>query len=184
MILEQKTTKQPGTNGFGLFVWQGQEDSEPKSAPIERILLCCVGADYGKLQAICGVLHHGAQRKRKSPMLTHGTLPFWQGQEDSNPRPTVLETGTLPAELYPCVVDFRNGVIISHFRLVCKPFFQKKVIFSFFSGFVLSFRRGGAFRPCPFFADLYAMGRGSRSSVRKYRTCAEGLVSSVRKNSG
>ena len=26
----------------------------------------------------------------------------WQGQEDSNPRPTVLETGTLPAELYPC----------------------------------------------------------------------------------
>ena len=26
---------------------------------------------------------------------------FIQGQEDSNPRPTVLETGTLPAELYP-----------------------------------------------------------------------------------
>ena len=28
---------------------------------------------------------------------------LFQGQEDSNPRPTVLETGTLPAELYPCV---------------------------------------------------------------------------------
>ena len=34
---------------------------------------------------------------------------FWQGQEDSNPRPTVLETGTLPAELYPCVRFSRNA---------------------------------------------------------------------------
>ena len=25
----------------------------------------------------------------------------WQGQQDSNPRPTVLETAALPAELYP-----------------------------------------------------------------------------------
>ena len=41
-------------------------------------------------------------------MLTHGTLPFWQGQEDSNPRPTVLETGTLPAELYPCITVATN----------------------------------------------------------------------------
>ena len=31
-------------------------------------------------------------------------LSYWQGQEDSNPRPTVLETGTLPAELYPCMI--------------------------------------------------------------------------------
>ena len=26
---------------------------------------------------------------------------FWQGQKDSNPRPAVLETAALPAELYP-----------------------------------------------------------------------------------
>src|SRR6056297_387447 len=26
----------------------------------------------------------------------------WQGQQGSNPRPTVLETVALPAELYPC----------------------------------------------------------------------------------
>ena len=26
---------------------------------------------------------------------------IWQGQQDSNPRPTVLETAALPAELYP-----------------------------------------------------------------------------------
>ncbi len=33
---------------------------------------------------------------------------FWQGQEDSNPRPTVLETGTLPAELYPYEIWWAN----------------------------------------------------------------------------
>ncbi len=26
---------------------------------------------------------------------------FWQGQKDLNPRPMVLETSTLPTELYP-----------------------------------------------------------------------------------
>ena len=38
----------------------------------------------------------------KKPSLTTW-LFSWQGQEDSNPRPTVLETGTLPTELYPCI---------------------------------------------------------------------------------
>ena len=28
-------------------------------------------------------------------------LIFWQGQKDLNPQPTVLETATLPIELYP-----------------------------------------------------------------------------------
>ena len=28
-------------------------------------------------------------------------LFFWQGQKDSNPRHSVLETDALPAELYP-----------------------------------------------------------------------------------
>ena len=28
---------------------------------------------------------------------------LWQGQEDSNPRHPVLETGVLPTELYPCI---------------------------------------------------------------------------------
>ena len=27
---------------------------------------------------------------------------FWQGWQDSNPRPAVLETAALPAELHPC----------------------------------------------------------------------------------
>ena len=29
--------------------------------------------------------------------------PTWQGQKDSNPRHTVLETVALPAELYPYI---------------------------------------------------------------------------------
>ncbi len=49
----------------------------------------------------------------------------WQGQEDSNPRPTVLETGTLPAELYPCA----TGYIISHFLEKSKGFCKKNQIF-------------------------------------------------------
>ena len=28
---------------------------------------------------------------------------FWQGKKASNPRPTVLETAALPAELFPCI---------------------------------------------------------------------------------
>ena len=56
-----------------------------------------------------------ARKKRrnlsKSPLFSFflGRIDFdqasWQGQEDSNPRPTVLETGTLPAELYPCAAN-------------------------------------------------------------------------------
>ncbi len=30
--------------------------------------------------------------------------PHWQGQGDSNPRPSVLETDALPTELYPFTV--------------------------------------------------------------------------------
>ena len=30
-------------------------------------------------------------------------VPIWQGKKASNPRPTVLETAALPAELFPCI---------------------------------------------------------------------------------
>ena len=33
---------------------------------------------------------------------------LWQGQKDSNPRHSVLETDALPAELYPCVVGLQG----------------------------------------------------------------------------
>ena len=55
-------------------------------------------------------------------------LSFWQGQKDSNPRPMVLETSTLPTELYPCV-HFCNAqyyiIVLSKLQV----FFQKNFIF-------------------------------------------------------
>ena len=35
-------------------------------------------------------------------------LFLWQGQNDSNPRHSVLETDALPAELYPCMVGLQG----------------------------------------------------------------------------
>ena len=32
----------------------------------------------------------------------------WQGQKDSNPRHSVLETDALPTELYPCMVGLHG----------------------------------------------------------------------------
>ena len=51
------------------------------------------------------------------------TFLFWQGQKDSNPRPMVLETSTLPTELYPCA----TRVIIPYFARFCKPFYKKSL---------------------------------------------------------
>ena len=42
---------------------------------------------------------HFFYEKNKSPSLS--TWTFWQGRKDSNPRPMVLETSTLPTELHP-----------------------------------------------------------------------------------
>lgn len=54
---------------------------------------------FSKRTVVSHVSHHNQNKS-----TVHRTvLLFWQGQEDSNPRPTVLETGTLPAELYPCL---------------------------------------------------------------------------------
>ena len=50
------------------------------------------------------------------------TAQVWQGQKDSNPRPMVLETSTLPAELYP----YRTHTIILDFCAFVKGFLQNK----------------------------------------------------------
>ena len=39
-----------------------------------------------------------ATKLRYAPLLK---LYEWQGQKDLNPQPTILETATLPIELYP-----------------------------------------------------------------------------------
>ena len=58
---------------------------------------------------------------------------FWQGRKDSNPRPMVLETSTLPTELYPCVQFFCNAqyyiIDLSKLQALLQKkikFFQKK----------------------------------------------------------
>ena len=41
-------------------------------------------------------------------------LRFWQGQKDSNPQPTVLETATLPVELYPYERKAKKSILAFH----------------------------------------------------------------------
>ena len=48
----------------------------------------------------------GRKRQIKKPCkplkaAIYRAFDFWQGQKESNPQPTVLETATLPVELYP-----------------------------------------------------------------------------------
>ena len=59
------------------------------------------------------------------------SLCFWQGQKGSNPRPTVLETGTLPTELYPCISPRfpRDRYIISHAKQNFNTFLKKTFSF-------------------------------------------------------
>ena len=52
-------------------------------------------------------------------VLTFGFFRAWQGQKDLNPRPTVLETAALPAELYPCILqELRNHACGRMFRII------------------------------------------------------------------
>ena len=71
--------------------------------------------------------------KRKSPRKTW-TLSFWQGREDSNPRPTVLETGTLPTELHPCALKYYITLFF-----ILQVFFEKSCIIFYFFFYFISF---------------------------------------------
>ena len=61
----------------------------------------------------------------------------WQGQEDSNPRPTVLETGTLPAELYPCIRRIRRASYYITFASEKQPLFAIFLLLLFLESHVL-----------------------------------------------
>lgn len=41
-------------------------------------------------------------------------LKLWQGQQGSNPRPSVLETDALPAELYPCNISIKAAELMNN----------------------------------------------------------------------
>ena|GEM_PF-3082810 len=54
-------------------------------------------------------------------------LLIWQGQKGSNPRPTVLETGTLPTELYPYFAPIRCATLVLYhiFFIIARAFCKK-----------------------------------------------------------
>ena len=64
-------------------------------------------------------------------------LLFWQGQKDLNPRPMVLETSTLPTELYPYI-----RVILYQFFLCLSIVFLNFCYF--FSNLVKRKQKGGS----------------------------------------
>ena len=39
---------------------------------------------------------------------------IWQGKKASNPRPTVLETAALPAELFPYMIYIKTVLPLKH----------------------------------------------------------------------
>ena len=42
-----------------------------------------------------------------------GICLFWQGKKASNPRPTVLETAALPAELFPYITVISSQIYVN-----------------------------------------------------------------------
>ena len=58
-----------------------------------------------QLQKLSGQMQRqeAAIRQQKAPQA-YTSAALWQGKKASNPRPTVLETAALPAELFPCVI--------------------------------------------------------------------------------
>ena len=43
---------------------------------------------------------------------------WWQGQKESNPQPTVLETVALPIELYPCFQAVRRTAFTENYSMI------------------------------------------------------------------
>ena len=95
---------------FRIF-WQGQKDLKPARSPMAK----CTSLLGGLTPPFCGgknanvAAAHFARRDLAWPTIpakqkgyASRTLFVWQGQKDLNPRPLVLETSTLPTELYPC----------------------------------------------------------------------------------
>ncbi len=69
-----------------------------------------IGAHYfidvpgGALVGVAGIVaakHWHRSAMKRATRQEYSSEPAWQGQGDSNPRPSVLETDALPTELYP-----------------------------------------------------------------------------------
>ena len=94
-VCQHTSTKKQKSRHRRLFVfWQGQKDSMTHK-------VSQASPDASLRDATCVEFTNIPLSKTKKP--PSATFCFWQGQKDSNPRPMVLETSTLPTELYPCM---------------------------------------------------------------------------------
>ena len=58
---------------------------------------CCINLKG----LVVAIIHFFLFMLAFKPIRTKIQVRLWQGQQGSNPRPTVLETAALPTELYP-----------------------------------------------------------------------------------
>ena len=123
-----KTPEKRKTEAFRLRFWQGQKDFFACGQSLSAALHTACGIlpdeqlrDKHNIQAeqisripprVANnhrtVIHHRSpssppahSKRKRNDTLRAPFLFLWQGQKDLNPRPMVLETSTLPTELYP-----------------------------------------------------------------------------------
>ena len=80
---------------------QNKELEKGGTTDAQRLCLRAVGEPKVRVRLILPTKDKSRSKK---------TSAFWQGQKDSNPRPMVLETSTLPTELYPCLLVRETGI--------------------------------------------------------------------------
>ena len=66
-------------------------------------------------------------RTKKHGMPEWTFRVFWQGRKDSNPRPMVLETSTLPTELHPYAPVYYTKLFS-----ICQELLQKNIFLAVF----------------------------------------------------
>ena len=100
-----------------VFCWQGQKDSI-LARPTRSVFR---GSDSPPDCHSLPLPFESANPRTEKSQSTNALASFWQGQKDSNPRPMVLETSTLPTELYPFKRKYYNKVFC-----VCQGLFKRK----------------------------------------------------------
>ena len=88
-----------------------KDNKKPGKPPGEKLL-----AEWEGFEPSLGRPTNDLANRPLQPLEYHSDLPNshikkWQGQKDLNPQPMVLETTTLPIELYPCIKPSENGYI-------------------------------------------------------------------------
>ena len=83
---------------------------------VRRLCLRAVGEPQVRVHSVSAIFEEKIKAEVK-------TSAFWQGRKDSNPRPMVLETSTLPTELHPYAPVYYTKLF-----LVCQVVLEKNSI--------------------------------------------------------